>query len=131
MVSVLGLSYEPHTDDMRAAPSLGLVAELVQLVGDVRVWDPLLPPAVIETLFPSTTRCKTIEQAVDGSGVVIVLTEFPEVRDADWKAIADRVVHPALVIDGKNCLDVSRVTGAGLGYRGMGRPPGSESLASP
>jgi UDPglucose 6-dehydrogenase len=122
VVAVLGLSYEPHSDDVRAAPSVDLVPELQEAASEVRVWDPLLTPSVTDALFPAATKCKTIPEAVAGAGVAVVLTEFPELQEMDWETVAGLMVDPAVVIDGKNCLNVAAVTKAGLHYCGVGRP---------
>lgn len=119
-VAVLGLNNEPHSDDMRYAASLVLVPELRRL-GDVRVWDPLLPERDVESLFPGVTRCESVEDAVSGAGVAVVLTEFDDVVRADWPSLAAVMTEPALVVDAKNCLEPAAVMDAGLAYRGVGR----------
>jgi UDPglucose 6-dehydrogenase len=120
-LAVLGLAFEPHSDDVRYAPSRLLVPEFLELVQDVRVWDPLLPSREIARLFPGTTACPSVEDAVRGAGVVLALTEYPEVRRAEWAALAPTIVSPRLVVDAKNCLDAAAVLDAGLDYRGLGR----------
>jgi UDPglucose 6-dehydrogenase len=61
------------------------------------------------------------EAAVDGVDAVVLVTEWPEFRDLDLGAMADRM-RGALVIDGRNFLDPEAVTAAGLTYEGVGRP---------
>src|SRR5262249_36448333 len=122
-VAVLGLVYEPHSDDVRAAPSIEIVPELQQLSNDVRVWDPLLPDHRIRALFPNVTLSASPELALRGAHIVVVLAEFEQVMSLNWAAAAATLGPSAIVIDGKNCLDGGRVRCAGLEYRGVGRPP--------
>lgn len=125
-VAVLGLNNEPHSDDMRYAASLVLVPELHRLA-DVRVWDPVLPARDVAMLFPGVTRCETVEDALAGAGVVVVLTQFDDVVRADWAALAPTMAEPGLVLDVKNCLEPAAVMDAGLAYRGVGRSTGRGS----
>jgi UDPglucose 6-dehydrogenase len=52
---------------------------------------------------------------------VVVLTEWPQVRDADWEVVAKGMSEPKLVLDARNCLDADTVVGLGLRYWGIGR----------
>ena len=120
-VAVLGLAFKPDTDDTREAPSLTVVPELVAAGYSVRVWDPVVRDEVAGALFPGTERAKTVEEAADGAGVAVILTEWPQVRDADWGAVADSMTEPKLVVDARNCLDPGALGALGLSYTGIGR----------
>jgi UDPglucose 6-dehydrogenase len=121
-VAVLGLVYEPHSDDMRAAPSIRIVPELQQLAQNVRVWDGVLPAPDVMTMFPGVTPAESPELAVCGADIVVVLTEFEQVTCLDWSAAAVTMGPEAVIIDGKNCLDADQIRAVGLAYRGVGRP---------
>jgi UDPglucose 6-dehydrogenase len=124
-VAVLGLLYEPGSDDMREAPSRDIVPALAAVAGRVRIWDPILPPEVSTELFPGILRMFKIEETVRDATVIVVLTEFPEVVQLDWAAVARDAVPGCLVIDGKNALQPQEITAAGLSYYGVGRPTSS------
>jgi UDPglucose 6-dehydrogenase len=121
-VAVLGLAYEPHSDDMRAAPSRQVVPALGTRAVEVRVWDRLLPAEQVARLFPGTGRCESVNSALVDAGIAVVLTEYPELSKLDWASVARNMTEPGLVIDAKNCLDPEEVRNAGLAYRGVGRP---------
>ncbi|MET8778096.1 nucleotide sugar dehydrogenase [Nocardia sp. NPDC004654] len=123
-VAVLGLLYEPDSDDMREAPSRTVVPALGAVAADVRVWDPILSAAAFADLFPGVGRALGIKEAVLDAAVVLVLTEFPEVLALDWTAVAQLARPNCLVVDAKNALDPSVVAAAGLRYRGVGRAGG-------
>jgi UDPglucose 6-dehydrogenase len=120
-VAVLGLRYEPWSDDLRAAPSLKLVPELSALGARVRAWDPGLDEATFARLLPGVERSASLADAVGGSGATLALTEWPEIVAADWAELARTMEEPRLVIDGKNCLRPRTIAEAGLDYRGIGR----------
>jgi UDPglucose 6-dehydrogenase len=120
-VAVLGLSFKPHTDDLREAPSLVVVPEFVALGHTVSVWDPVVPASVVRDTFPQTRRATSIADAVAGAMAVIVLTEWPEIVSADWDALCRSMAAPAVLIDGRNCIPPAAVAGAGVTYRGIGR----------
>ncbi len=59
--------------------------------------------------------------ALKGADAAVVATEWPEFVDLDFEKVA-ATMSGSLIMDGRNCLDVSRVTSAGLTYFGSGRP---------
>jgi UDPglucose 6-dehydrogenase len=120
-VAVLGLQYEPFSDDVREAPSRTLVPGLQALGVQVRVWDPGLRDSAVGDLFPGVEHCATIVDAVRGASATIVLTEWPEVREADWAQLARLMTQTGLVIDAKNWLLPADIVAHGLRYRGIGR----------
>jgi UDPglucose 6-dehydrogenase len=121
-IAVLGLAYEPHSDDMRAAPSVQVVSELQQLAEDVRVWDGILSAPAVLAMFPGVALSESPELAMRGADIVVVLTEFEQITSLDWSAAAAKLGPDAVIIDGKNCLDAGQVRSAGLAYQGVGRP---------
>ncbi|MBA4860732.1 UDP-glucose/GDP-mannose dehydrogenase family protein [Streptomyces sp. PSKA54] len=131
-IAVLGVRYQPWTDDVRAAPSLTVIPHLAAQAGAVRVWDPAIPPARLTEFFPDATPCTDLETAVNGANAVVVLTEWPEVIEADWVALAGVLAAPRAVIDGKNCLLPDRMAAAPVVYRSIGnRYPHTTNVASP
>src|SRR5215470_180441 len=83
-IAVLGLVYEPHTDDVRAAPSLSLIPQLRLISPRITVWDPLLSRSVVTELFPFARYAGSTAEAVCDADVVVVLTEYPDVVSGDW-----------------------------------------------
>jgi UDPglucose 6-dehydrogenase len=120
-VAVLGLQYEPFSDDVREAPSRTLVPGLQTLGAQVKVWDPGLRDSAVGDLFPGVEHCVNIVDAVRGASAAIVLTEWPQVRDADWAQLAGLMTQTGMVIDAKNWLLPADIMAHGLRYRGIGR----------
>jgi UDPglucose 6-dehydrogenase len=120
-VTVLGLSFKPDTDDIREAPSIPIVSDLVASEYLVRVWDPAVSISAIESVYPGAVRFPVLGDAVEGAAAVIVLTEWPEVVACDWSELAKRMREPRLLVDGRNCLDPNDLIPLGFRYRGFGR----------
>jgi UDPglucose 6-dehydrogenase len=110
-IGILGAAFKPHTDDVRDSPALNVAAALHLRGAQVIVHD----PEALETaraLFPTLGYAESIEAAVSGADLVLVLTEWQEFIDADPAALADLVSTP-LVVDGRHCLDAAAWRKAG------------------
>ena len=117
-VALLGLAFKPHTDDMREAPSLVLAGRLLAEGADVRAWDPV---ARADGLH-GVEQVEALEEALAGADAAVVVTEWPELAEADWAALG-RSMRTPLVVDGRNLLDPDAIRAAGLAYEGVGRAP--------
>jgi hypothetical protein len=62
----------------------------------------------------------TALDALDGADALLIATEWPEYRQADWTAVRRRMAHPH-VLDGRNICDPARMAALGFVYRGIGR----------
>jgi UDPglucose 6-dehydrogenase len=90
-VAILGVTFKPNTDDLRDAPSLDIIGELLKAKKDVCIYDPLYyKGSSYESLFP----IKDVQFASDAYGAVanadavIILTEWNEFRSLDLEKIA-------------------------------------------
>jgi UDPglucose 6-dehydrogenase len=118
-VALLGLAFKPNTDDMREASSLVLAGRLQADGARVRAYDPVAEDAA-QDLMPGVEFSDSALNAVDGADAVVLVTEWPEFAELDWKDVAGRM-RGELVIDGRNALDGAAVASAGLSYEGIGR----------
>ena len=119
-IALLGLSFKPHTDDMREASSLVLASRLQGEGAVVRAYDPVAGDAARE-LLPTVEFSASLEEAVEKADAAILVTEWPEFADADWASLRDGMAKP-LVVDGRNLLDPEALREAGFVYEGIGRP---------
>lgn len=117
-VAVLGLSFKPNTDDVRESPAAGIVSLLAEEGADIRVYDPV---AATLDLTPAT-RVESIWQALDGASAAIIATEWEEFLHLDWTRVRRVMADPAIIFDGRNCLDAAVLKDAGLTYMAVGRP---------
>jgi UDPglucose 6-dehydrogenase len=110
-VAVLGVAFKPDTDDVRDSPALNVAAALHLRGALVSVFDPEAN-ATAKRSFPTLTYASSMEAAVTGADLVLVLTEWPQIAGADPVALGRLVAHQT-VVDGRRCLPVAQWQDAG------------------
>jgi UDPglucose 6-dehydrogenase len=118
-IALLGLAFKANTDDMREASSLVLAARLQADGAHVSAYDPVAEPEA-QKLMVGVDFADSALAAVDGADACILVTEWPEFADLDWREVAGRM-SGRLVIDGRNFVDPAAVRDAGFIYEGIGR----------
>ncbi|MCL3860305.1 UDP-glucose/GDP-mannose dehydrogenase family protein [Actinotalea sp. K2] len=119
-IGVLGAAFKPDTDDVRDSPALNVAAALHLRGAQVTVYDPQASDTARRT-FPTLGYAASVEEAVQGSDVVLLLTEWPQLVDSDPAALA-ALTPTARVIDARGKLDPTTWRAAGWEFRGLGRP---------
>ncbi len=119
-IAVLGVSFKAGTDDVREAPALSIIAELLDAGATVSAYDPA-GGANARHELPLAEHATSALEAVAEADAVVVATEWPQFRELDWASVRDAMSRP-LVLDLRNCLDGGRLAEAGLDYVGLGRP---------
>ena len=131
-IAVWGLAFKPNTDDVRFAPSLSIVRQLLAEGAQVQAFDPQAMEKMKMEL-PEVTYCQDIYQAATGAEAIAVLTEWDEFKTLDWKRLL-RLVERPLMVDGRNMFSREEVSTHGFQYLGIGglsaMPVSSESLLS-
>jgi UDPglucose 6-dehydrogenase len=118
-IGVLGLAFKPNTDDMRFAPSIDIIAELVREGASIRAYDPQAMERA-RKLIPGVTFCERAADVCDEADLLAVLTEWPEFRELDLGEVKRRMRLP-IICDGRNLFERSEVEKAGFTYIGVGR----------
>jgi UDPglucose 6-dehydrogenase len=121
-VAVLGVAYEPHSDDIRAAPSLSLIPQLALIASKITIWDPLVDTEVMTQLFPLARCAVSTVDAVRDADVVLVLTEYAEVVEGLWAGALKQNDEPIIIVDAKNCLSEDLFDPDVVRYRAIGKP---------
>ena len=93
-VGVLGLAFKPETDDVRDAPSLDLVRALVDEGVEVRAFDPRAMDNARAALPPEARLVPSVADAADRAQALVLLTEWPEIVDSDWRLVARCMIPP-------------------------------------
>ena len=117
-----GLAFKPNTDDMREAPSLTLIADLIGAGASVRAYDPAARDEA-KRVFADETRVEIVESpmaALEGADALAIVTEWQEFRSPDFAAIKARLKTPA-IFDGRNLYDPAVVAAHGIEYYSIGR----------
>jgi UDPglucose 6-dehydrogenase len=118
-IGVLGLAFKPNTDDMREAPSLALIAGLLERGAEVIAFDPVAQHQA-EQMLSGITYASDAESAAEGADALVVVTEWDEFRALDLDTIAAKMRGKVLV-DLRNVYDPEEARRAGLVYSGIGR----------
>ncbi|MEL7803393.1 UDP-glucose/GDP-mannose dehydrogenase family protein [Sulfitobacter pontiacus] len=120
VITVLGVTFKPNTDDMRDSPSLTIVPWLVGNGAKVRVVDPQ-GKREGEGLLPSVVWNEDVYEATQNAEAVIILTEWNEFRALDLKRMAKRMTTPVMA-DLRNIYTLKDVKQAGFtAYVSIGR----------
>jgi UDPglucose 6-dehydrogenase len=118
-VAIWGLSFKPKTDDIREAPSVELIRNLLKHNVKVRVYDPAAMNEARKIFGDSIVYAKdTYETAIDADAIVLV-TEWNEFRMPSW-AVISKLVKNTLVIDGRNIYNSKELSSAGFDYLSIG-----------
>ncbi len=120
-IAVLGAAFKPDTDDVRDSPALDIASRAARAGAEVSVYDPMAAEAG-GTARPELEFSPSLEVAVTGADLVMLLTEWEEFRAADPHRLAVLVRAPRLV-DGRNALDHQEWAAAGWSVRAPGRVP--------
>jgi UDPglucose 6-dehydrogenase len=118
-IAILGLAFKPHTDDIRFAPALDIIARLQALGARIKAYDPVAMPKA-EPVLKEVVFCKSAYEAASGADCLALVTEWPEFKNLNFSRIKRTMSHPAL-IDGRNLFDGTRMKALGFDYHGMGR----------
>jgi UDPglucose 6-dehydrogenase len=120
VVAVWGLAFKPRTDDMREAPAIAIIEGLLAGGAAVQAYDPKAE-AWARRLFGDRIRlCSRAYEAVTGADALIVVTEWNEFREPDFRKLKARMRRPAL-FDGRNIYNPRMVREMGFHYEGIGR----------
>ncbi|GKX31254.1 UDP-glucose 6-dehydrogenase [Vallitalea longa] len=113
-IAILGLTFKPGTDDIRDAPSLYIIDELLSMGAKIKCYDPTVSKEM-ETLFPNITYCNSIIETVKDSHCAIICTELDEFYKMDLKIIAENMKKPVL-IDGRNIIRMKKAKKSGFSH---------------
>ncbi|MBI5631747.1 MAG: UDP-glucose/GDP-mannose dehydrogenase family protein [Elusimicrobia bacterium] len=121
-VGLLGLSFKPHTDDMRFAPSLDIVRMLLERRVRVRATDPVaMPGAKKLAALKGVEFCRDAYACAQGADALALVTDWPQFRELDWKRLK-KIMRVPLLLDGRNFYSGEDLRKAGFTYRGVGKP---------
>jgi UDPglucose 6-dehydrogenase len=119
--TIWGLSFKPETDDVREAPALTVIEELLQAGASVVAHDPqAMETARSFQLGDRIAYAEDAYSACQGSDALIVATEWLQYRRPDWDIVRSALRSP-IVFDGRNLFKPSRMREMGFAYYSIGR----------
>lgn len=126
-IAVWGLAFKPETDDIREAPALVLIDDLLAAGADVVAYDPEAisnVKAQHPELAGRVTFASDALSATDGADALVLVTEWHEFREPDFAMIKTRLRTPVL-FDGRNIWNGPSLLKSGFAYVGIGRHAGA------
>lgn len=123
-IGILGLSFKPDTDDMREAPSIVLIHQLIQAGARLRLYDPVAIENA-KKLIPDVTSivwCKDELDAASEADALAIVTEWKQFRFLDFKSLKERM-NGHVLFDARNQYNPLDVVKKGFDYIGIGQAP--------
>jgi len=118
-IALWGLSFKPRTDDIREAPSLVLINQLLEAGANVFVHDPVAQEHVKSIYGDRLIYCHHHYDALDQADALCVVTEWQEFRNPDFEYLKHKMRQP-VVFDGRNLWDPRQMAARGFTYYGIG-----------
>jgi len=118
-IAVLGLAFKPETDDMREAPSIGIIRHLIESGAKVRAYDPVAKDEALKIL-PEVSYADDEYDAVEGADALVFITEWNQFRALDMARVRDLMKTPK-VADLRNIYEPEDMRELGFEYVGVGR----------
>jgi len=118
-IAVLGLAFKPETDDMREAPSIGIIRHLIESGAKVRAYDPVAKDEALKIL-PEVSYADDEYNAVEGADALVFITEWNQFRALDMARVRDLMKTPK-VADLRNIYEPEDMRELGFEYVGVGR----------
>jgi len=119
-IAMWGLSFKPHTDDIREAPALYNIEEFLKAGAIVRAHDPEGMKNVEKVLKGKIKYCETPYEAAEGADAIFIATEWPEFRTPDFDKLS-AIVKEKVIFDGRNLYDLTLMKELGYVYYSIGR----------
>ena len=119
-IAVWGLAFKPYTDDIREAPALENIRELLKLGAEVVAYDPEAMDNVKELFGKEINFAYDEYEAVEGADALMIMTEWPIFRTPDFNALGQKL-NERVIFDGRNLYDLDVMEGSGFKYFSIGR----------
>ncbi len=120
-VGIWGLAFKPNTDDIREAPALTIINELLSLGAKVVAFDPEAMENIKNIYGDQIQLATGMYEAIKDADCLAIMTEWNEFRTPDFDKIEKLIANKA-IFDGRNLYDVEQMKALGFHYESIGRP---------
>ncbi|HYG04430.1 MAG TPA: UDP-glucose/GDP-mannose dehydrogenase family protein [Chryseosolibacter sp.] len=119
-IAVWGLSFKPHTDDIREAPALENIDELISLGATIKAHDPEAMGNVKRIFGNKVAFCENPYSCAEGADAIFIATEWPEFRTPDFERL-NNALKSKVIFDGRNVYELEMMKEQGYTYYSIGR----------
>jgi UDPglucose 6-dehydrogenase len=119
-IALWGLAFKPETDDMREAPALVIIDELLKAGCEVVAYDPVAIDEAKRRIGNRIKYAEDIYKTIEGADALMLITEWKEFRLPAWTDIKTKMRTP-LILDGRNIYDTHELKDLGFIYKSIGR----------
>lgn len=125
--AIWGLAFKPETDDIREAPALELITELLEAGAAVTTFDPEAMDNVKRIFGDRIRFAENQYDALEGADALVIVTEWSEFRNPDFERLRDTLKLP-VVFDGRNVYMLEKMQELGFYYESIGRKTVHEQI---
>lgn len=118
--AIWGLAFKPYTDDIREAPSLLNIKELLDAGAAIKTYDPEAMDNVKEIFGEQIQFCQDEYDAAQDADALLIMTEWPVFRTPDFNKL-NNTLKNKLIFDGRNLYNTETMTELGYTYYSIGR----------
>ena len=115
-----GLAFKPDTDDIREAPALYIIDELLEAGAKIKAFDPEAMENVRGRIGEKIEYCSNQYEALDGADALLIATEWPVFRTPDFEKVKSKL-NESVIFDGRNLYDLTNMRDNEFYYESVGR----------
>ena len=119
-IAIWGLAFKPETDDIREAPSLYIIKELLSKGAKIQAFDPEAMENVQRKIGDTIHYADGMYDALENADALVICTEWSIFRTPTLQKLRDRLNAP-IIFDGRNLYDVEEMQNEGFAYFSIGR----------
>jgi len=119
-IAIWGLAFKPDTDDIREAPALVIIDELLKQKAEVSAYDPAAMENVNKIYGSKVYFASNEYEALQGADALVIATEWSEFRTPNFEEIKKRMNNP-VIFDGRNLYSIEQMQQEGFSYYSIGR----------
>lgn len=119
-IALWGLAFKPDTDDIREAPALYIIEELLKRGAHISAYDPEAMDNVSKTLGDKINYALNMYEATEDADALVIATEWSVFRNPDFKKLAKKLKEK-VIFDGRNLYDLNHMKDLGFYYSSIGR----------
>ena len=132
-IGIWGFAFKKDTNDTRESPAIAVCRQLLTARAKLAIYDPKVDVTQIRADLglaeddTSVEVCSSAEAAADQAHALLVLTEWDEFREVDFKSVYRGMMKPAWIFDGRNVLDHEALRQTGFRVRAIGKDPAASA----